>query len=88
MMPGGYTDAPLIPHETGAALDAKPLDLGLWGIDAPAEHGGQDSGALVKSVVAEELKYSITPSCRAPAARTCTACSNARGTQIARYLLP
>jgi len=85
----GLQDTPLLPPEVAAALDAKAKALGLWGIDVPAEFGGQDLGALVKCVVTEELKYSIVPFVLRPDSPNLHYLQQcARGPQIERYLLP
>ena len=85
----GLTDAPIVPPEVAAALDAKAKALGLWGIDVPAQFGGQDLGALVKCVVTEELKYSIVPFVLRPDSPNLHFLQQcARGPQIERYLLP
>lgn len=85
----GLQDTPLLPPEVAAALDAKAKALGLWGIDVPAEFGGQDLGALVKCVVTEELKYSIVPFVLRPDSPNLHYLQHcARGPQIERYLLP
>ena len=39
----------------------KARAVGLWGVDAPEEFGGQDLGLLAKCIVIEELKHSIVP---------------------------
>lgn len=85
----GLTDTPILPPEVSADLDAKAKALGLWGIDVPAEYGGQDLGALVKCVVTEELKYSIVPFVLRPDSPNLHYLQQcARGPQIERYLLP
>jgi alkylation response protein AidB-like acyl-CoA dehydrogenase len=47
----GLADTPIVPPDVAATLDAKAKALGLWGIDVPAQFGGQELGALVKCVV-------------------------------------
>lgn len=85
----GLQDTPLLPPEVSTALDARAQALGLWGIDVPAEFGGQDLGALVKCVVTEELKYSIVPFVLRPDSPNLHYLQQcARGPQIERYLLP
>lgn len=85
----GLADTPIVPPEVAAALDAKAKALGLWGIDVPAQFGGQDLGALVKCVVTEELKYSIVPFVLRPDSPNLHFLQQcARGPQIERYLLP
>lgn len=85
----GLADTPILPPEVSAALDDKAKALGLWGIDVPAQYGGQDLGALVKCVVTEELKYSIVPFVLRPDSPNLHFLQQcARGPQIERYLLP
>ena len=85
----GLEDTPIVPPDVAAALDAKAKALGLWGIDVPAQFGGQDLGALVKCVVTEELKYSIVPFVLRPDSPNLHFLQQcARGPQIERYLLP
>ncbi|MEK6591465.1 MAG: acyl-CoA dehydrogenase family protein [Pseudomonadota bacterium] len=85
----GLTDAPLIPPEAEAELARKAKAIGLFGIDVPEEYGGQNLGMLAKTVVIEEMKYSITPFILPPDSpnlwmlrETC------KGDQIRKYLLP
>ena len=85
----GLTDAPLIPPDVEAQLEAKAKAIGLFGVDVPEEYGGQNMGMLAKAVVIEEMKYSITPFLLPPDSpnlwmlrKTC------KGDQIAKYLLP
>lgn len=85
----GLSDTPILPPDVAAALDAKAQALGLWGIDVPAQFGGQELGALVKCVVTEELKYSIVPFVLRPDSPNLHFLQQcARGPQIERYLLP
>src|SRR3546814_6577287 len=42
----GLSDTPVIPPDAAAELERKSKALGLWGIDVPAEFGGQELGAL------------------------------------------
>lgn len=85
----GLADTPILPPDVAAALDAKAQALGLWGIDVPAQFGGQELGALVKCVVTEELKYSIVPFVLRPDSPNLHFLQQcARGPQIERYLLP
>lgn len=85
----GFTDAPLLPPETADELLRKAKEIGLWGIDVPAEFGGQDCGALAKIAVIEELKYSIVPFVLPPDSPNLHYLQEAcRGEQIDRYLLP
>ncbi|GGE46081.1 acyl-CoA dehydrogenase [Primorskyibacter flagellatus] len=57
----GMTDDPILPKEVEDDLQRQTQALGLWGIDAPEEFGGQDLGALMKCVVIEQMKHSIVP---------------------------
>lgn len=57
----GLGDAPILPPEIEADLQSRARALGLWGIDAPEEFGGQNLGVLTKSLVIEQLKHSIVP---------------------------
>jgi (R)-benzylsuccinyl-CoA dehydrogenase len=85
----GLSDAPILPPDVAASLDAKAQALGLWGIDVPADFGGQALGALVKCVVFEELRYSIVPFVLRPDSPNLHFLQQcARGAQIERYLLP
>src|SRR5438045_2384215 len=51
----GLTDAERNP------LDAKARELGLWGLDAPAEFGGSDLPVEAMVGVPEELGKTVTP---------------------------
>lgn len=57
----GLGDDPILPPEIEADLQDKARAIGLWGIDAPEEFGGQALGVLTKSLVIEQLKHSIVP---------------------------
>lgn len=57
----GMTDDPIIPKDAEDDLQRQTRELGLWGIDAPEEFGGQDLGALMKCIVIEQMKHSIVP---------------------------
>jgi len=57
----GMSDDPILPKDVEDKLQARARELGLWGIDAPEEFGGQNLGALMKCVVVEEMKQSIVP---------------------------
>lgn len=57
----GLRDDPILPAEVEADLQKKAKDLGLWGIDAPEEFGGQNLGVLTKTLVVEQMKHSIVP---------------------------
>ncbi|MCG8504861.1 MAG: acyl-CoA dehydrogenase [Sphingomonadales bacterium] len=57
----GLADTPLLDPTSEHHLKEETQKLGLWGIDVPEDHGGQDLGALAKCVVVEQMKYSITP---------------------------
>ena len=50
----------LLPEEH-ARLDAMSRELGLWGLDAPAEMGGSDLSTVAMVGVNEELGKTITP---------------------------
>ncbi|WP_020205970.1 MULTISPECIES: acyl-CoA dehydrogenase family protein [Cupriavidus] len=50
----------LLPHDQ-ARLDALSRELGLWGLDAPAEMGGADLPVVAMVGVNEELGKTITP---------------------------
>jgi len=79
----------LIPPEIEAKLKARSQELGLWGIDVPAEFGGHDMGALIKCVVTEQMFYSITPFILPPDSPNLYFLSEcAKGDQIERYVLP
>lgn len=57
----GLKDDPILPADVEADLQKKAKDLGLWGIDAPEEFGGQNLGVLTKTLVVEQMKHSIVP---------------------------
>ena len=85
----GLTDAPLIDPDVEQELHRKAKAIGLYGIDAPEEFGGQNLGMLAKAVVIEERKTSIVPYVLPPDSpnlwmlrETC------KGGQIQKYLLP
>jgi (R)-benzylsuccinyl-CoA dehydrogenase len=85
----GFTDTALLPPETLKKLQDEAKEIGLWGMDVPAEFGGQEIGALAKIVAIEQLKHSIVPFVLPPDSpnlhllkECCT------GDQIERYLLP
>lgn len=85
----GFSDDPLIPPELDASLRSKAKEVGLWGIDVPAEYGGQEFGMLAKCVVIEELKRSIVPFVPPPESPNLYLLKElCRGGQIDRYLLP
>ncbi|WP_144640477.1 acyl-CoA dehydrogenase family protein [Bordetella genomosp. 13] len=85
----GYTDAPLIPPELEATLQAKAREIGLWGIDVPEEFGGQDMGMLTKCLVVEQLKHSIVPFVLPPESPNLFMLKElCKGEQVDRYLLP
>jgi (R)-benzylsuccinyl-CoA dehydrogenase len=85
----GFDDAPLIPPELQRELDAKARAVGLWGVDAPEEFGGQDLGLLAKCIVIEELKHSIVPYIAPPDTPNLFLLKQlCKGAQIDRYLLP
>jgi (R)-benzylsuccinyl-CoA dehydrogenase len=85
----GFDDTPLIPPELQQQLDAKSREVGLWGVDAPQEFGGQDLGLLAKCIVIEELKHSIVPYIAPPDTPNLFLLKQlCQGTQIDKYLLP
>ena len=85
----GYSDEPPLAPELEARLQAKAKALGLWGIDVPAEFGGQNLGALAKCVVMEQLKHSIVPFVLAPDSPNLYLLKwSCKGGQIDKYLLP
>jgi acyl-CoA dehydrogenase len=53
----GYSLTP----EEKAKIDAKSRELGLWGLDAPAEFGGSDLPVEAMVGVNEELGRTVTP---------------------------
>ncbi len=53
----GYSLTP----EEKAKIDAKSRELGLWGLDAPAEFGGSDLPVEAMVGVNEELGATVTP---------------------------
>jgi alkylation response protein AidB-like acyl-CoA dehydrogenase len=54
---GGYTLTP----EERAPIDSKSKELGLWGLDAPAEYGGSDLPVMAMVGIEEEKGKTITP---------------------------
>jgi len=85
----GFKDDPILPPEVDKALQAKTKEIGLWGIDVPEEYGGQNLGALAKTVVTEQLKHSITPFILPPESPNLFFLRDqCKGSQIDRYLLP
>ncbi len=85
----GYSDAPALPPEIEADLQAKAKAIGLWGIDVPEEFGGQDLGALVKCVVWEQIKHSIVPFVLPPDSPNLYLLKWAcKGAQMDKYLVP
>ena len=85
----GFTDAPLIPPDDAKRLHAHAKEIGLWGMDVPAEFGGQDLGALAKIVAIEQLKHSIVPFVLPPDSPNLHFLKDCcKGDQIDRYLLP
>lgn len=54
---GGYSLTP----EERAPIDAKSKELGLWGLDAPAEFGGSDLPVMAMVGIEEEKGKTITP---------------------------
>jgi len=47
----GLTDNSLIPPEAEEHLTNKTKEIGLYSIDVPEEHGGQNRGMLAKAVL-------------------------------------
>lgn len=85
----GFKDDPILPPEVDKKLQAKAREIGLWGIDVPEEFGGQNLGALTKTVVTEQLKHSIVPFILPPESPNLFFLKDqCRGDQIERYLLP
>jgi (R)-benzylsuccinyl-CoA dehydrogenase len=85
----GFDDAPLIPAQLQRELDAKARAVGLWGVDAPEEFGGQDLGLLAKCIVIEELKHSIVPYIAPPDTPNLFLLRQlCKGRQVDQYLLP
>jgi (R)-benzylsuccinyl-CoA dehydrogenase len=85
----GFSDDPLIPPELDASLREIAKKVGLWGIDVPAEFGGQELGMLAKCVVIEELKRSIVPFIPPPESPNLYLLKElCKGSQIDNYLLP
>lgn len=85
----GFTDTPLIPPDEANRLHAQAKEMGLWGMDVPAEFGGQELGALAKIVAIEQLKNSIVPFVLPPDSPNLHLLKDCcRGEQIDRYLLP
>lgn len=85
----GMKDDPILPPEVEADLQRKAKDLGLWGIDAPEEFGGQNLGVLTKTLVVEQMKHSIVPLVLPPDSPNLhylNACCTPE--QKERYLLP
>ena len=85
----GFTDAPLIAPDDANRLHAHAKEIGLWGMDVPAEFGGQDLVALAKIVAIEQLKHSIVPFVLPPDSPNLHFLKDCcKGDQIDRYLLP
>jgi (R)-benzylsuccinyl-CoA dehydrogenase len=85
----GFSDAPLLPPEDAARLQQEAKEIGLWGMDVPAEFGGQDLGALAKIIAVEQVKYSIVPFVLPPDSPNLHFLKDCcKGEQIERYLLP
>jgi alkylation response protein AidB-like acyl-CoA dehydrogenase len=55
---GGGT---IVTPEERAIIDKKSFDLGLWGLDAPAEFGGSDLPTVAMIGVNEEIGKTVTP---------------------------
>ncbi len=85
----GFSDTPLIPPNDAKRLQAWTKEIGLWGMDVPAEFGGQDLGTLAKIVAIEQLKHSIVPFVLPPDSPNLNLLKDCcKGDQIERYLLP
>lgn len=85
----GMKDTPILPPEIESELQKKAKDIGLWGIDVPAEYGGQNLGAVTKCAVIEQLKHTIVPFVLPPDSPNLYLLQPlCRGDQIERYLLP
>jgi acyl-CoA dehydrogenase len=61
-----YANAPDIPDDVRARLQAKAQALGFWAFDLPEEYGGGGVGTLGMCVVMEELAKCNVPAFRAP----------------------
>jgi len=78
-----------LPEETYQRLLDSARDRGLWGIDVPAELGGQGHGALAKLLVTEEMSKTVVPFVLPPESPNLHWLSNAVDEdQRARYLAP
>ncbi|WP_425228538.1 acyl-CoA dehydrogenase family protein [Sphingomonas sp.] len=53
--------SPSLPADEQARIDAVTRELGLWGLDAPADVGGADLPAVALVGVNEELARTVTP---------------------------
>lgn len=53
--------SPALPAEDQVRIDAVSRELGLWGLDAPADVGGLDLPAVALVGVNEELGRTVTP---------------------------
>jgi len=54
-------ESPALPAEAHEGIDAVARELGLWGLDAPADVGGSDLPALAMVGVNEEMGRAIVP---------------------------
>ncbi len=82
---GGYT----LTAEERAPIDARSKELGLWGLDAPAEFGGSDLPVLAMVGVEEEKGKTITPYTLPPDSPNLRMLMNTcNAEQKARYLEP
>lgn len=53
--------SPALPAETHDTIDAVARDMGLWGLDAPADVGGSDLSAVAMVGVNEEMGRTVVP---------------------------
>jgi acyl-CoA dehydrogenase len=51
----------ILTAEEHASIDKKSRELGLWGLDAPAEVGGSDLPTVAMIGVGEEIGANVTP---------------------------
>jgi (R)-benzylsuccinyl-CoA dehydrogenase len=85
----GFADEGLLPPEVEADLKAKARAAGLYGIDVPAQYGGQDLGAFVKCIVFEEMRRSIVPFHLPPQSPNLSLLrALCTGSQVEDYLIP
>jgi (R)-benzylsuccinyl-CoA dehydrogenase len=85
----GFAEESLLPPDVEQDLRNKARDAGLFGIDVPAEYGGQDLGMFTKCIVFEEMRRSIVPFHLPPQSPNLSMLQAlCTGTQIEDYLLP